>query len=148
MPHITWDNYFSGDQIMEYAAENGWGLTMTCRRDRLPSDIPEEHLMKEKTDSSLRPRSARFLQPIFCQKKIGSSYRQHTSFQSTSSTNIVHVNAINSLSLYCAIKERGRGKSKRRWGIEMNEAWQLYLSSYGTVDTTDHMIKHCNLFYR
>ena len=51
MPHITWDNYFSGDQIMEYAAENGWGLTMTFRRDRLPSDIPEEHLMKEKPDN-------------------------------------------------------------------------------------------------
>jgi hypothetical protein len=39
-PHITWDNFFSGDEIMMYAAEKGFGLTMTCHRDRLPKGIP------------------------------------------------------------------------------------------------------------
>ena len=33
MPHSTWDNHFSGDKIMDYAGEHGFGLTMTCRRD-------------------------------------------------------------------------------------------------------------------
>jgi len=29
-PHMTWDNYFSGEGIMKYAAEEGFGVTMTC----------------------------------------------------------------------------------------------------------------------
>lgn len=32
-PHFTWDNHFSGDRIMDYLGENGFGATMTCRRD-------------------------------------------------------------------------------------------------------------------
>ena len=31
IPHSPWDNHFSGDQIMDYAGEHGFGLTMTCR---------------------------------------------------------------------------------------------------------------------
>ena len=40
MPHSTWVNPFSGDNIMDYAGEHGFGLTMTCRRDQLPKDVP------------------------------------------------------------------------------------------------------------
>jgi hypothetical protein len=29
-PHFTFDNYFSGDDIMNYAANEKIGLTMTC----------------------------------------------------------------------------------------------------------------------
>ena len=32
-PHMTWDNYFSGKKIFDYAGAKGFGLTMTCRRD-------------------------------------------------------------------------------------------------------------------
>jgi hypothetical protein len=45
-PHITWDNFFSGDHVMEWLGSKGFGATMTCRRDRLPSDIPREYLYK------------------------------------------------------------------------------------------------------
>ena len=38
-PHSTWDNYFSGDQIINWISGNVFGATMTCRRDRLPGEI-------------------------------------------------------------------------------------------------------------
>ena len=31
-PHFTWDNYFSGDHIMDWLGENGFGATMMCRQ--------------------------------------------------------------------------------------------------------------------
>ena len=60
----------------------------------------------------------------------------------------VLVNALNSLGLYCSIKERGRGSSKRQWGIEMNESRRLYLNTYGAVDRLDHLIQNCRMGYR
>ena len=41
-PHSTWENYFSGDQIMNWLGGNGFGAKMTCRGDRLPGDIEEQ----------------------------------------------------------------------------------------------------------
>jgi len=38
-PHFTWDNYFSGDAIMDYLRSKGFATTMTCRRDRLPQEV-------------------------------------------------------------------------------------------------------------
>ena len=38
-PHLTWDNYFSGESICHYAGEKGFGLLMTNRRDRLPEGV-------------------------------------------------------------------------------------------------------------
>lgn len=38
-PHTTWDNSFSGDKIMDWLGNNGFGATMTCRRDRLPNGV-------------------------------------------------------------------------------------------------------------
>ena len=37
--HSTWENYFSGDQIMNCLGRNVFESTMTCRRDRLLGDI-------------------------------------------------------------------------------------------------------------
>ena len=37
--HSTWENYFSGEQIMNWLGGNEFGSTMTCRRDRLPGEI-------------------------------------------------------------------------------------------------------------
>ncbi|MGL5935917.1 MAG: hypothetical protein ACRCZI_09885, partial [Cetobacterium sp.] len=149
-PHMTWDNFFSGDEILEYAAEKGFGLTMTCRRDRLPGKgvVSTKYWHKEKTNSMPRPKAARYEQPIFAIKRVGESLIQHTSFQSTSSCNISSVNALNELSLYVACKQRGRGINKRHWGIEMNESRQLYLHTYGIIDQIDHLIQNCFMSYR
>ena len=35
-PHITADNHFSGENVMTFMGENGFGMTCTCRRDRFP----------------------------------------------------------------------------------------------------------------
>jgi hypothetical protein len=149
-PHMTWDNYFSGEQIFEYAAEKGFGLTMTCRRDRLPGKgvIDNKYWHKEKTDHGPRAKAARYEQPVFAIKRVGNSLIQHTSFQSTSSCNITSVNALNGLGHYVTAKERGRGATKRRWGIEMNESRELYLKTYGVIDTIDHYIQNCCMSYR
>jgi hypothetical protein len=41
-PHSTWDNFFSGDQILDWLGHQGYGATMTCRRDRLPRNVPKQ----------------------------------------------------------------------------------------------------------
>ena len=51
-PHSTWDNYFSGDQIFNWLGANGFAATTTCQRDRLPSDIPKEHMHSKKMNTS------------------------------------------------------------------------------------------------
>jgi hypothetical protein len=56
------------------------------------------------------------------------------------------VNALNKNKLAVRTKERGQEKSKVKWAIEMNEACQLYLASYGRIDTIDSLIKNCNMF--
>ena len=48
-PHSTWENCFSGDQIMNWIGGNGFGYTLACRRDRLPGDIEGCYLHKNKT---------------------------------------------------------------------------------------------------
>ena len=150
-PHLTWDNYFSGDATLDYAATHGFGLTMTSRRDRLPAGIPDKYLHKEQTKTIGKCKAARFMQPIFLTKEHPSgSLLQLCSFQSTGSTNIASVNAINSCGLYGKSKERGMSKKDKKyhWAVEMNESRRLYLGSYGIVDTVDQMIKNCNMKYR
>jgi hypothetical protein len=58
---------------------------MTCHRDRLPKEIPETNLHKKKTDSSPRPKAARFFNPINAvkalpQKVTGFIFRSVNSF--------------------------------------------------------------------
>jgi hypothetical protein len=172
-PHSTWDNYFSGDFIFDWMGRKGFPVTMTVRRDRLPSAIPAIYMCKEKTSNDdKKSRVARFNHPITAIKTgtvpvlvpvtpvltvpvtpvlvpAARTYtRVHVSFQSTSSCNIACVDSINGNSRFVRRKERGAGKNKRSWAIEMNEARQLYLATYGRIDTLDSMICKCNYYYR
>jgi len=119
-PHMMWDNFFSGDDLMEYAAEEGFGLTMTCRRDRLLKKVPREYFHHKKILVDKRTRSSCFEHPIVAVKKIGQSIMTIMSFQSTSSCNIVSINGLNEVELYAHTKERGQADKKRRWAIEIN----------------------------
>ena len=148
-PHITCDNFFSRDDIVNYACEQGFGLTMTCRRDRLPRGAPSKHLCKLKTPVNKRTRASCWMHPIFCLKRHHTgALIQLTTFQSTSSCNLIHVNGVNSNSMCGSAKERGKGLNKRQWAIEMNESRRLYLDSYGRIDSIDHLVKNCNMCYR
>jgi hypothetical protein len=69
------------------------------------------------------------------------------SFQSTSSTNILTVNALNSNKLFVVKKEHGQGANKQKWAIEMNQAQQLNLKTYGRIDTINSLIRSCHLYY-
>jgi hypothetical protein len=73
--------------------------------------------------------------------------RVHVTFQSTLSTNISTVNVLNANQLFVRQKERGRGSLKQKWAIEMNEGRQLYLASYGWIDTIGSLIKGCDMYY-
>ena len=44
--------YFSGNKICDWIGQNGFGATMTCRRDLLPSGIPAKYWHKQKTSTS------------------------------------------------------------------------------------------------
>jgi hypothetical protein len=111
---------------------------MTCRRDRLPTGVPADNLCKKKTSNEARPKAARFNQPINLVKIVSADeaankkgyVRVHTTFQSTSSCNILTVNALNECSMYVRKRERGRKENKRFWGIKMNDARKLYLCTY------------------
>ena len=153
-PHVTMDNYFSGDRICEWIGQKGFGEIMTCRRDRLPSGVPAKYWHKQRTDTSKRTKVARFFQPIVAVKKVEATenhcaYRRvNVSFQSTSSCNISTVNALSKCGLTVHKRERGVLDAKRTWGIEMNAARELYLGTYSRIDSIDHLIKNCRLKYR
>ncbi len=70
----------------------------------------------------------------------------HVSFQSTGSCIISSVNALNEVNLYVRKQEKGQGKQKRVWAIEMNEARELYLKTYSAVDEIDQMLKEWGIF--
>ena len=69
----------------------------------------------------------------------------HVSFQSTSSCNISNVNALKSRKTSDISRERGQFYNRRYWGIEMNEARQLYLGTYSRIDFIDNLIKNCHM---
>lgn len=148
-PCITGDNYFQNDRVMDYLGWLGFGGIFTSARNSLPKDIKSQHLHKEQTDPKNKPaKVARFAQPIVAVKKTDTFKRVHVSFQSTSSCNISTVNALNELHNFCELRERGRGRGKRHWVIEMNHARRLYLTSYNGIDVLDHLIKNCRLYYQ
>ena len=148
-PCITADNYFQSDEIMEWIGSQGLGAICTSARDRLPKDIKTKYLHQQKTlPKNKHAKIAKFASPVIAVKNEATHQRIHVSFQSTSSCNISTVNALNEVSNFVELRERGRGQNKRRWVIEMNEARRLYLSTYNGIDVLDHHIKQANLFYR
>ena len=170
-PHFTADNHFSGDNVMRFIGERGFGITMTCRRDRLPEGLKPYLHHEKKEASDPRQKVMKFQQPIVAVKQVEAPtpapappttvtttttptampHKPYTmtvvSFQSTSSTNITGVNNLPSLSLYVDERSRGRKGHIRKWGIEMNEARETYLKHYSGVDAADHMIQNAGIRY-
>ena len=152
-PHFTADNHFSGEHVMDYIGERGFGITMTCRRDWLPNGL-KPYLHHEKKDSGdLRIKVMKYQQPIVAVKQVPATEttkaytKTFVSFQSTGSTNIAGVNNLPELSLYVCEKSRGRKGQQRKWGVEMNQAREIYLKHYSGVDSADHMIQNTGIRY-
>ena len=93
-PHTTWDNYFCGDIVMKWMGQNGFGETMSCWNDRLPSGVPDQYLHKKKNNTKAQSKADRFNHPINMRKVvpavglIKSYQRIHTSVQLIPSCNI------------------------------------------------------------
>jgi hypothetical protein len=115
----------------------------------LPRGIDKKYLHGEKHQSGCKySKVARYTNPIVAVKEEHGYQRVHVSFQSTNATNITSVNCFNAVNLFVELRERGRGENKRVWGIEMNDARRLYLSTYFRIDVVDHLLKNAAIFYR
>ena len=148
-PVVTADNFFFDDKMCKWIGENGLGCIGTTARNCLPKDIDKEYLHSQKHASGCKySKVARFTYPIVAVKEENGYQRVHISFQSTNSTNITTVNCLNECKLFVEVRERGRGENKRVWGIEMNDARRMYLSTYFRIDVTDHLLKNAAIFYR
>ena len=145
--HTSWDNYFSGEQVCHYSGSKGVGISFTTRRDRLPKEINSKYLHKQKTDSCPRSKAARYIQPVVAVLKTNDYEIVHTSFQSTSSCNIMSVNAVGDVRSFVEARSRGRNVNKRHYVIEQNLPRLLYLKTYSRIDSIDHLIKNVNLHY-
>ena len=142
------DNHFSGDVVANHIGEKGYKCINTCRRYQLPlGTASRDFHYKKDVKVCYRSKVARFEQPIVAVKYVhhpAESEKEsycivHVSFQSTGDTNIQSVNVLSELQLYVRERTKGRGDSKRKWGIEMNEAWELYLKCYGAIDKIDQI---------
>ena len=148
-PTICGDTFFVDNKALHWAGSNGFGLIGTSSRNMVPEGIDKKYLHIEKHQPGCpRSKVARFLQPIVAVKNCDGYQRVHVSFQSTSSTNISTVNCLNECYLFVEIRERGRGKNKRYWGIEMNHGRRMYLSLYWTIDVVDHLLKNAAIYFR
>ena len=81
-------------------------MTTTLRRDRLPKGIKNENLHAKKTDSSLRTKVARYIPPVVAVKNHDSYEVVLTSFQSTSSCNIISVNCFSEIENFVELPTR------------------------------------------
>jgi hypothetical protein len=59
-PHITADNHFSGENVMSFMDENGFGMTCTCGRDRFPPGLKRYFNHEKVLSTDKRTRVARF----------------------------------------------------------------------------------------
>ena len=62
---------------MNWLGWNGFGATLTCRRDWLPGEI-EGHYIHKKTESSDKKNVARFFNPVFPTKKTDKLVEKRT----------------------------------------------------------------------
>jgi hypothetical protein len=53
----------------------------------------------------------------------------------------------NQNSLFVVQKECGSEKQKIKWVVKMNDVRQLYLATYGWIETIDNFIKKCQMCY-
>ncbi len=151
-PHITCDNHFSGNNVLDYAGRNGFGITQTCCRDCFLEGL-KEYLHHDVVNAGdARPKAMRFEKLIVAVKQVlagndgGVATKPYTktlvSFQLTGTTNTSGINNLPSANLFVTVKLRGKMPNRRYWGIENNETRATYLGHYYGFDNVDHMIKN------
>ena len=78
-PATFWDNYFSGDRIVDYCGANGWPMASTVQRGRLPSGVPSKFFHKKVVaPHDQRAKVARFFNPVVAVKTKGVGNEKYT----------------------------------------------------------------------
>ena len=76
-------------------------------------------------------KAARLFDPIVAVKNDLRGFQNvHVSFQATSSCNIAYFNDLNECTKFVETRNKGRGKHKRQWAVEINHARRIYLATY------------------
>ena len=125
-PHITADNFFSSEPMIDWLGGKGYGFTATCARNRIPSTIKPYTHHTTVDSTHLRCKAMRYENPVVaiqqCQAMDGKKAYTKTfvSFQSTGGTNIIGVNNLPSVKLYVGQKERGWKKDGSSESTESN----------------------------
>ena len=69
-PATTWDNFFSGDDLMDHPdVGDKWPIMGTVRRDRLPKGVPGKYMHKKKTSQVASARKLPETLPPSCSPK-------------------------------------------------------------------------------
>ena len=70
-PHVTADNYFTDDHLLNWMGVNKYGYCATTARNKLPSDINDKYLHKEHVQGKKNAKAARFLSQLYlCVRKV------------------------------------------------------------------------------
>ena len=115
-------------------------MTNCC--DRLHASIVPHYLQKRKVEANKRTKCARYITSIIAVNRQLTYVIVLTSFESTSSCDIMCVNAINANRNFVEARSRDRGDKKRHYVIEQNITCLLYLKSYSRINSIDYLIKN------
>ena len=138
-PCLTMGNHFSDNHVDGYLGLNGWKTCHTTQQGHLLKRLREHFHHIREVEVGQRSKAARFEHPIVAVKEFPAedgkeAHRTtHVSFQSTGSTHITAVNALDNVDIYVRRREKGQGATKQIWDIEMNEIREFYLNSYGYI---------------
>ena len=94
-PHLKYENYFSGDLICNCMGQNGFSLTTTFRRDRLPKYVPGKYLHNNRTDTIKKSMVENLFELVVTVKEVDTYGRKdgyrivYVSLQPTSSYNFL-----------------------------------------------------------
>ena len=113
------DNYFVTDGVLGWAGNAGLGIIGTNVSNRLPNDIEQLWLHKEKTNTTMKHTKAVILfDPVVAVENYYRVFqRVHVSFQSISSFNIEFVNALNESTNFVELHEKVKREHKQQWVV-------------------------------
>jgi hypothetical protein len=70
LPHITCNNIFLVDNVLDYAGRKGFRITQTCRWDQFPEGLKEFLHHKQVNAGDARPKAMHFKKPIVVVKQV------------------------------------------------------------------------------
>jgi hypothetical protein len=152
-PYIVADNHFLSDKVMDWLRRKGYGGTMTNRQGHFPKGLMPYLHHNKVVAGCPKAKAVHFAMPIVAikQQPAVEESKAYTktlvSFQSMVAINICGVNNLPLVTNYVSKKVRGKGKTKRVWGIEQNEVQETYLRHYYGINNLDHMIKNTSIQY-